>query len=68
MHAQRTSVMKKDMDLARRLRGDKLLDHTDSRTAEQQEMDKGYVFSLPMRGGKKEFNECQKEIWGPSEP
>lgn len=44
--------MKKDMDLARRLRGDRLVDHLDKNDIRDQNKE---WFKLPYTGGKKEF-------------
>lgn len=52
VHAQRVTVMKKDMDLARRLRGDRLVDRLDKNEIKDQNRE---WFALPMKGGKKEF-------------
>ena len=49
IHANRVTVMKKDLDLARRIRGDRHLDHRDMQPKTGHEV----FYSLPEYGSMK---------------
>ena len=58
IHAKRMTLMKKDMDLARRIRGDANLDYRD-----QNEKDGNEVFyQLPYRNAKSGIKDLQKSL------
>ena len=60
IHANRQTIMKKDMVLARRIRGDRNFDHIDHQPKTGDEV----FFSLPYSGGYKteEFKKLQHQV------
>ena len=60
IHANRVTVMKKDLDLARRIRGERFMDHND----EQPKTGKEVFYQLPYYNEKDEMKNLQKIIVG----
>ena len=60
IHAKRQTIMKKDMDLARRIRGERFHDHVDRHvwTAEEQKT----FHSLPYTNEKKQMEYLRQLI------
>jgi histone H3 len=58
IHANRVTVMKKDLILARRLRGERCLDHTDTLPKTGHEV----FYQLPYRNEKEAMSQLQKTI------
>ena len=56
IHAQRVTVMKKDLDLARRLRGERHLDHRDLMPKTGEEV----FHQLPYRNDKQKMSNLKK--------
>jgi len=62
IHAQRVTVMKKDMDLARRIRGERFQDFRDT----QPKTGKEVFYMLPYAGDKAQMDQLRKVIVGPT--
>ena len=60
IHASRVTVMKKDLDLARRIRGERFQDHRDLQPKTGQEV----FYQLPYRNEKDEMKQLKKVIAG----
>ena len=60
IHATRVTVMKKDMDLARRIRGERFLDHRDLQPKTGQEV----FYKLPYTNEKEQMTQLRKVIVG----
>ena len=60
IHANRVTVMKKDLELARRIRGERFIDHRDL----QPKTGKEVFYQLPYRNDKEELKNLQKVFGG----
>ena len=58
IHAKRMTIMKKDMDLARRIRGDRYTDYRDHQPKDGSEV----FFSLPYSSNKEELKLLSAQI------
>ena len=64
IHASRVTVMKKDLDLARRIRGERFQDHRDLQPKTGQEV----FYQLPYRNEKEQNKQLRKVIVGAPTP